>query len=122
MVPSNDALIIEAYVRPADVAFVRKGHCAVVKPTAYDSSISGGMDGNIEYGSADSMPPPQPDGEPYFVAHVRTTSDAIEYHGKRLPIASGMVASVDVITGKHSILHYLLKPINRARERALTER
>ena len=68
------------------------------------------------------MPPPQPDGEPYFVAHVRTKRDAIEYYGERLPIAPGMVASVDVMTGKRSILHYLLKPINRARERALTER
>jgi adhesin transport system membrane fusion protein len=122
MVPSNDALLIEAYVRPADIAFVREGQRAIVKLTAYDFSIFGGVDGNIVYVSADSMPPQQPDAEPYFVAHVRTKSDAIEYHGERLPIAPGMVASVDVITGKHSILHYLLKPINRARERALTER
>ena len=74
----------------------------------------------IEHVSADSIVPQQ--GEPYYIAHVRTATNAIEYYGKKLSISPGMLATVDVITGKRSVLHYLGKPINRARERALTER
>jgi membrane fusion protein, adhesin transport system len=61
-------------------------------------------------------------GEPYYIAHVRTNTNSIDYYGKKLSISPGMLASVDIITGKRSILYYLTKPINRARERALTER
>jgi len=78
------------------------------------------MEGKIEYVAADSVVPQQ--GEPYYLAHVRTRSNAIEYFGKQLSISPGMLASVDVITGKRTILYYLVKPINRARERAMTER
>jgi adhesin transport system membrane fusion protein len=70
--------------------------------------------------SADSVVPQQ--GEPYYIAHVLTNSNSVDYYGKKLSITPGMLASVDVITGKRSVLHYLGKPINRARERALTER
>lgn len=58
----------------------------------------------------------------YFGVHVRTASNNIDYFGKKLSISPGMMASVDVITGKRSVLYYITKPINRARERALTER
>jgi adhesin transport system membrane fusion protein len=120
MVPQEDRLLVETRLRPADIAFVRVGQRAVVKVTAYDYSIFGGLEGKIEHLSADSIVPQQ--GEPYYIAHVRTASNAIEYYGKKLSISPGMLASVDVITGKRSVLHYLAKPINRARERALTER
>jgi adhesin transport system membrane fusion protein len=120
MVPIEDTLLVETRLRPADIAFVHVGQRAVVKISTYDFSIFGGLEGKIEHVSADSIVPQQ--GEPYFIAHVRTESNAIEYFGKKLPISSGMMASVDVITGKRSVLWYLTKPINRARERALTER
>jgi adhesin transport system membrane fusion protein len=120
MVPREDSLLVETRLRPADIAFVSVGQRAVVKITAYDYSIFGGLEGRIEHVSADSIVPQQ--GEPYYIAHVRTASNAIEYYGKKLSISPGMLATVDVITGKRSVLHYLGKPINRARERALTER
>jgi membrane fusion protein, adhesin transport system len=120
MVPVEDTLLVEARLRPADIAFVHVGQRAIVKVSAYDYSIFGGLEGRIEHVSADSIVPQQ--GEPYYIAHVRTTSNAIDYYGKKLGIAPGMLASVDVVTGRRTILYYLTKPINRARERALTER
>ena len=120
IVPQEDSLLIETRLRPADIAFVRVGQRAIVKVTAYDYSIFGGLEGKIEYVSADSTVPQQ--GEPFYMAHVRTTSNGIDYHGKKLSISPGMLASVDIITGKRSVLYYLGKPINRARQRALTER
>jgi len=120
MVPREDTLLIEARLKPADIAFVHVGQRAVVKVTAYDYSIFGGLEGHIEHVSADSTVPQQ--GEPYFVAHIRTTSNAIEFQGRSLSISPGMLATADVITGKRSVLHYLTKPINKARQRALTER
>lgn len=120
MVPVEDRLLVETRLRPADIAFVRVGQRAIVKVTAYDYSIFGGLEGKIAFVSADSTVPQQ--GEPFYVAHVLTKANAIDYFGKKLSISPGMLASVDVITGKRSVLHYLTKPINRARERALTER
>lgn len=120
MVPVEDSLLIETRLRPADIAFVHAGQRAVVKVSAYDYSIFGALEGKIEHVSADSIVPQQ--GEPYYVAHVRTASNAINYYDKNLSISPGMLATVDVITGKRSVIYYLTKPINRARERALTER
>lgn len=120
MVPAEDTLLVEARLPPADIAFVHVGQRALVKVTAYDYSIFGGLEGRIEHVSADSIVPQQ--GEPYYIVHVRTAANAIDYYGRKLSIAPGMLASVDVITGRRSILYYLTKPINRARERALTER
>jgi membrane fusion protein, adhesin transport system len=116
----EETLLVETRLRPADIAFVHVGQRAIVKFTAYDFSIFGGLEGKIEHVSADSTVPQQ--GEPFYIAHVRTTTNSISYYGKRLAITPGMVASVDVITGKRSVLYYLTKPINRARERALSER
>lgn len=120
MVPVEDTLLIETRLKPTDIAFVHVGQRAVVKVTAYDYSIFGGLEGKIEYVAADSIVPQQ--GEPFYVAHVRTNTNSIDYYGKRLSISAGMLASVDIITGKRTILYYLTKPINKARERALTER
>ena len=120
MVPREESLLIEARLKPGDIAFVQVGQRAVVKVTAYDYSIFGGLEGKIEHVSADSIVPQQ--GEPYYLAHVRTAANAIEFGGKKLSITPGMLASVDVITGKRSVLYYLTKPINKARQSALTER
>ena len=120
LVPLDDKLLVEARIRPSDIAFVSSGQRAVVKLAAYDYSIYGGLDGKVEYVSADSLQPQQ--GEPYFIAHVRTDASGVAFQGKVLPVIPGMTATVDVLTGHRTVLHYLLKPINKARERALRER
>jgi len=120
IVPLEESLLVETRLRPNDIAFVKTGQRAVVKISSYDYSIYGGLDGRIEYVSADSIVPPQ--GEPYYIAHVRTGANAIEYGGRQLAVIPGMTASVDVLTGKRTVLYYLLKPVNRAREQALRER
>jgi adhesin transport system membrane fusion protein len=98
MVPVEETLLVETRLRPADIAFVHVGQRAVVKVTAYDYSIFGGLEGNIEHVAADSVVPQQ--GDPYYIAHVRTASNTIDYYGKKLSISPGMLASVDVITGQ----------------------
>jgi adhesin transport system membrane fusion protein len=120
IVPLDDSLLVETRIRPADIAFVHVGQRAVVKITSYDYSIYGGLEGKIEYISADSIQPQQ--GEPFYVTHVRTARNAIAFQGRELRVIPGMTANVDVLTGKRSVLDYLLKPVNRARERALRER
>ncbi len=127
VVPVEESLLVEARIRPQDIAFVSVGQKSVVKLAAYDYSIYGGLEGKVEYISADSMQPQAQQAgaaapEPYYLAHVRTAKSAIEYSGRALPVIPGMTASVDVLTGERSILYYLLKPINKARDRALTER
>ena len=125
IVPVEESLLIEARVRPQDIAFVSIGQKAVVKLAAYDFSIYGSLEGRVEMVSADSTQPQPQQGlppEPYYIAHVRTTKSVIDYGGKALPVIPGMTAQVDVLTGKKSVLHYWLKPLNKARERALTER
>lgn len=123
LVPLEDTLLVETRISPGDIAFVQAGQRALVKIASYDYSIYGGLDGNIEYVSADSIQPQQPQqGEPYYIAHVRTTAATLRFRDRDLPVIPGMTASVDVITNRHTVLHYLLKPVNRAMERALRER
>ena len=120
IVPLEETLLVETRIRPSDIAFVHPGQKAVVKISAYDFSIYGGLEGRIEHVSADSIQPQQ--GEPYYVAHVRTGANALDFQGRELKVIPGMTANVDVLTGKRSVLTYLLKPVNRVREQALRER
>ena len=120
IVPLEETLVVETRLKPSDIAFVHPGQKAMVKISAYDYSIYGGLEGRIEYVSADSIQPQQ--GDPYYVAHVRTASNAIVFQGREHKVIPGMTASVDVLTGKRSVLTYLLKPVNKVRERALRER
>ena len=125
IVAVEDSLLVEAHIRPQDIAFVSVGQKAVVKVAAYDYSIYGGVEGRLVHVSADSIQPQsqsvQPT-EPYYVAHVRTLKSGIEYRGKILPVIPGMTGQVDVLTGRRSVLYYLLKPVNKTLDRALTER
>jgi adhesin transport system membrane fusion protein len=118
LVPSDDALLLEARVLPRDIAFLRPGQKALVKFTAYDYAIYGGLDATLELISADSVVDEK--GNAFFLVRVRTLSTTIG--NQKLPIIPGMVAEVDILTGKKSVLSYLLKPILRAQSRALTER
>jgi adhesin transport system membrane fusion protein len=125
IVAAEDALIVEVRIRPQDVGFVHIGDKALVKLTGYDYSIYGSMDGKIVHLSADSVQPQAQPGQPaeaYYIAHVRTNKPSITYQGKELPVIPGMNGQVDVLTGKRTVMHYLLKPINKTAERALTER
>lgn len=120
VVPLDDSLLVEAEVKPADIAFLHPGQKAQVKITAYDFSIYGGLEGTVEHISADTIEDEK--GENFYLVKVRTKQSAMEYRGEKLPIIPGMTAQVDVLTGKKSVLDYLLKPILKAKQNALRER
>jgi adhesin transport system membrane fusion protein len=117
VVPLDDALLLEAKVLPRDIAFLHPGQKAMVRFTAYDFSIYGGLEGKLEQIGADSLTDEK--GNTYYIVRVRTNRPSL---GQDLPIIPGMVAQVDIVTGHKSILAYLLKPVLRAKQAALTER
>lgn len=117
IVPLEDALLLEARVLPKDIAFLHPGQKAMVKFTAYDFSIYGGLEAKLEQIGADSVTDEK--GNTFYVVRVRTDKPSL---GENLPIIPGMVAEVDIVTGQKSILSYLLKPVLRAKQAALTER
>jgi len=118
IVPGDDALLLEARVLPRDIAFLRPGQKALVKFTAYDFSVYGGLEGILEHISADSITDDK--GNAFYLVKVRTAHSTIG--DAKLPIIPGMVAEVDILTGKKSILAYLMKPVLRAHANALRER
>jgi adhesin transport system membrane fusion protein len=120
IVPLDDTLLVEARIRPADIAFLRPDQQAMVKLTAYDFSIYGGLPGQLEQISADTIRDEQ--GEEFYKILVRTDKNHLVRGTETLPIMPGMVASVDVLTGRKTVMNYLLKPIFKAQQRALTER
>ena len=117
VVPSEDNLSIEAKVPPKDIGFLRVGQKALVKLTAYDFSIYGGIDAVVDSIGADSITDEK--GNSYYIVKVKTHKLQLK---KNLPIIPGMQAEVDIQTGSKSILSYLLKPILRAKQVAFTER
>ena len=118
IVPSEDALVLEAKVVPRDIAFLRPGQPALVKFTAYDFATYGGLDAVVENIGADTVTDDK--GNAFYTIRVRTKQAYIGEH--HLPIIPGMVAEVDILTGKKSVLSYMLKPVLRAKAAALTER
>ena len=118
VVPSDDALVLEARVLPRDIAFLRPGQKVLVKFTAYDFATYGGLDATLEQISADTVVDEK--GNAFFMVRVRTVAASIGT--QQFPIIPGMVAEVDILTGKKSVLSYLLKPILRAKANAMTER
>ena len=123
IVPLDDTLLIEAKIRPADIAFLRPGQEATIKITAYDFSIYGGLTAKLERISADTIRDDEDQrGERFYRAYLRTDRNYLVRRGEELPIIPGMTATVEILTGKKSVLDYVLKPILKARDRALTER
>ena len=120
IVPLDDTLLVEARVRPADVAFLHSGQKAIIKISAYDFSIYGGLEGSLEQISADTIEDKR--GNFYYLVKVRTPKTSLTYRKESLPLIPGMVVTVDILTGKKTILDYLLKPILKARQNALRER
>lgn len=117
IVPTNDALLLEARISPRDIAFLHPGQEATVRFTAYDFAIYGSLKAVVEQIGADTVT--DDDGNAYYVVRVRTLQSSL---GKSLPILPGMVAEVDILTGKKSVLAYLMKPVLRAQSHAFTER
>lgn len=123
IVPENESLLIEAKLRPADIAFLHPGGKAIVRFTAFDFATYGGLEGTVETIGADTVSGPE--GEEFYPIKVRTTSDSLgldKTTGQDLKLVPGMVAEVDIVTGKRTVMDYLLKPIHRAQQRALREK
>ena len=122
VVPQNEELVIEAAVRPADIAFIHEGQKAFVKLTAYDYSVYGGLQGVVERISPDATVNPA-NGESHFTVRVRTTrNDMVAPDGQKLPIGVGMQAEVDVLGRKRSVLSYLLTPFTKLSDNAFREK
>ncbi|MEJ0040527.1 MAG: HlyD family type I secretion periplasmic adaptor subunit [Gammaproteobacteria bacterium] len=129
LVPMDDSLIVEAYVKPSDIAFVYAGQNARVKVTAYDASRYGGLEGQIIKVSADAVRNPEAQGRPemqggstdVYVVTVKTGAAQLRKNGKPLTILPGMKAEVDIITGKRTVLDYLVHPVTKIADRAFRE-
>ena len=123
IVPDSKVLLIEAKIDPKDIAFINPKQEAIVKITAYDFSIYGGLDGKIVEISADSIKDKDTkDNKSYYKVVVKTKKNYLEKDNEKLPIIPGMIASVDIKTGKKTILDFILKPILKTKENALHER
>jgi adhesin transport system membrane fusion protein len=120
IVPLDDTLLVEARVIPKDVAFLRPGQEVMVKISAYDFSIYGGLEGKLESISADTIEDKK--GNYHYLVKVRTQKTSIVYHNEVLPIIPGMMVTTDIMIGKKTVLDYLLKPILKAKQNALRER
>ncbi|HET9427702.1 MAG TPA: HlyD family type I secretion periplasmic adaptor subunit, partial [Allosphingosinicella sp.] len=121
VVPLGGGLLIETRIRPSDIAFIQVGDRALVKVTAYDFATYGGLDGRVVQIGADSTYDEQ-SREAFFTVIVETDRAFLQRGTNRLPITPGMMTDVEVITGRKSILSYILNPVLRARSEALRER
>ncbi|MCJ8168820.1 HlyD family type I secretion periplasmic adaptor subunit [Atopomonas sediminilitoris] len=120
IVPLDDKLLVEAQIRPQDIAFLHPGQNAMVKFTAYDYTIYGGLKAHLEHISADTIT--DQEGNSFYLIRLRTERNHLGREDNPLLIIPGMVASVDIITGEKSVLDYLLKPVLKARSEAMRER
>jgi adhesin transport system membrane fusion protein len=120
IVPSDNDLMVRAQVSPADIAFLKTGQSVRVSVTAYDPQIYGTLDGTLERVSADTVEDGR--GNVFFEIDVRTKKNHLGPDTQPLPIVPGMISETDVIVGKRTILTYLMKPVLRAKDRALTEK
>lgn len=120
IVPWEDTLLVEAKLRPSDIAKVKKGQKAVIKVSAYDFGIFGGVDAIVSTVSPSTVLNEKE--EPFYIVRLTTEKPYIEKGTEKLPLISGMTVSVDILTGKKTVMDYLLKPILKAKQSALTER
>lgn len=122
LVPLDDQMVVEAKISPRDVAFIHPGQKALVKITAYDYSIYGGLEGEVTMISPDTLQDEVKRDVYYYRVYIRTDSNHLtNKQGQEFPVFPGMIATVDIKTGSKTILDYLLKPLNKAKE-ALRER
>jgi adhesin transport system membrane fusion protein len=123
IVPVDDTLLIEAKIKPEDIGFIHPKQKAMVKISAYDFSIYGGLKGTVEQISADTIIDEESERPiSYYVIRVRTQKNYLGTEAKPLYIIPGMQATVDILTGEKSVLDYLLKPLLKTKQKALRER
>jgi adhesin transport system membrane fusion protein len=123
IVPDSEILLVEARIDPKDIAFINPNQKVIIKFTAYDFSIYGGLEGKITEISADSIiDKNSKDNKPYYKVVIRANTNHLEMNGDKLAIIPGMVTSVDIVTGKKTILDFILKPILKTKQSALHER
>jgi adhesin transport system membrane fusion protein len=120
IVPSDETLLVEVKIKPSDIAFIYYGQKAIVKFSAYDFSIYGGLDGEVVVISPDTIKDEK--GNVFYTVRIKTDKNYLERHGKKLKIIPGMTVSVDIITGQKSVLDYILKPILKTKQYTFTER
>ena len=120
IVPTDYKLIVEVKILPSDIAFIYQSQKAVVKFSAYDFSIYGGLDGEVINISPDTIT--EKDDKTYYLVKIKTDKNYIGTEEKKMKIIPGMVADVDIITGKKTILDYILKPILKTKQYTFTER
>ena len=121
IVPGDENLLVEARVRPQDIAFIHLGQRAKVEVTAYDPSVYGGLEAEVVAISPDAVPDEQ-SGETFYIVRVRTAENVLRSGANRaLPIGPGMVANVSLIGDTRTVLDYLLSPITKLRDSALRE-
>ncbi|MCK5663857.1 MAG: HlyD family type I secretion periplasmic adaptor subunit, partial [Thiotrichaceae bacterium] len=120
IIPTDDALIVEAKMKPSDIAYLSPGLKAIVKITAYDFAIYGGLEAVVIHISADSITNEK--DETFYLVRVKTLKNYLGETAGVLPIIPGMVTQVDILTGKKTVMDYLLKPILKTKQNALTER
>lgn len=120
IIPMQDNLLIETKIKPSDIAYLYPGQKAIVKFTAYDFAIYGGLEGKLTHISADTIVDDK--GNNFYLVRIKTDVNYLEKDGKQHDILVGMVANVDIITGKKSVMDYILKPILKAKQNALSER
>ncbi len=118
IVPTDDALLVEARIAPQDIAFLRPGQPATLKLTAYDFAIYGGLEAELDHISADTIT--DDEGNTFYLVRVRTAADAKMHQA--LDVMPGMTAQVDIMTGKRTVMQYLLKPVLRAWDNSMGER
>ena len=120
IVPTDSTLLVEVKIKPADIAFIYFGQKAIVKFSAYDFSIYGGLDGEVVLISADTITDKKENV--FYTVRIKTNKNYLERNGEELKIIPGMTVSVDIITGKKSVLDYILKPILKTKQYTFTER
>ena len=120
IVPTEDSLLVETRIRPADIAFMHPGQDSMVKFTAYDFSIHGGLEGEVVNISPDTIV--DEEGESFYLVQIETHSSFLGSEQDPLPIIPGMTVNVDILTGKKTVLDYILKPILKTKQLALRER
>ena len=123
IIPITDNLLVEVRIDPRDIAFINPSQKSIVKLTAYDFTIYGGLEGKIIQISADSITDKDSkEAKSYYKVVLQTNKNYLERNGARLPIIPGMIADVDIITGKKTILNFILKPILKVKQNAFHER
>lgn len=120
IVPTEGGLLIEAKIKPSDIAFIYPGQKAVVKVTAYDFSIYGSLDGKVVTISPDTVI--DKNDNVYYIVKIQTDKKYLGSNDKPLKIIPGMMVNVDIVTGQKTILEYILKPILKAKQYTFTER